>query len=620
MFPELRIVCLILVLCGFVAIHLLIGGTRLLYAIPGYGAIAAAAMLSVFAIRRSTSPPQRWALVSALAFFSYVALRATTSPVAYLAWPDLFASLACLAVYLLFACHLTKPGFRLTWVAMLAMLAVAGVLIGALQFRDGLDWMPFGFGRPEDYRGRASGFFICPNHLAGFLEVTGLFALAIAFWSRFKVIWRLVAAYITLVCLAGILLSGSRGGFISFVAGLAVLGALTLIRLRVVLRVSVLRPILAAVAVILLASATVVIAVKQSSLLQNRAKLIFDVTDVRPRLWVAATEQARISPVVGTGAGTYLYFGRKFRQPNVDRDPIHVHNDYLELLAEFGIVGAGLALFFVVAHLSGGARGFRALCQRGEIHPRGLSNAAALNIGALASVAAYLVHSCVDFNLHIPENALLLAAVGGILANPSIDTDERALRASGTRSRRFTPRIILVVIGMILAGVTLPKLVGEWYAERTRFALSDRELLEASRLAREGIEHQTRNPYLYFYLGEANWDQARKLKNPVIGRSFAEAAVAAYQDSLKVFPQDSRTLLQAGWVMARLGRYDEAGLMFDHAVAWDPRNAMIRIYQGHFLRLKGDNAAAAEAYRTALAMGPNAEAEKSLREIEASPR
>ncbi len=248
----MRIACLILVLCGFVAIHLLIGGTRLLYAIPGYGAIAAAAVLSVFVIRRSGSPPLRAAIVSAVVFFIYIAIRAATSPVAYLAWPDLFASLACLAVYLLFACHLTKPELRLAWVALLALLALAGVLIGARQFRDGGDWMPLGFWRPEAYRGRASGFFICPNHFAGFLEVTGLFALAVAFWSRFNVIWRLVAGYVTLVCLAGILLSGSRGGFISFVAGLLVLGALTLVRLRLVLRVSVLRPILAAVAVIIL--------------------------------------------------------------------------------------------------------------------------------------------------------------------------------------------------------------------------------------------------------------------------------------------------------------------------------------------------------------------------------
>ncbi len=83
-----------------------------------------------------------------------------------------------------------------------------------------------------------------------------------------------------------------------------------------------------------------------------------------------------------------------------------------------------------------------------------------------------------------------------------------------------------------------------------------------------------------------------------------------------MFPQDSRSLLQAGWILARLGRFDEAGPVFDSAVAWDPRNGPIRVYQGHYLRMKGDNAAAAAAYRAALALGPDPEAAKSLAEIE----
>jgi O-antigen ligase len=613
-----RIVCLILVLGGFVAIHLLIGGTRLLYAIPGYAAISAAAILSVFSIRRHSAPPQRWAVVSAILFFLYVALRAAMSPVAYLAWPDLFASLSCLAIYLLFACQLTNPGLRLGWVAMLAGLALAAVLIGAQQFRDGGDWMPFGFNRPIGYRGRASGFYICPNHLAGFLEVTGLFSVAVAFWSRLSVIWRLVAGYVSIVCLAGILLSGSRGGFLSMVAGLVVLGVLTIIRLRVVVRISVLRPVVVALAVVALGAGGAWLAVRQSSFLENRARKLLGEHDIRPRLWAAAVEQARTSPVVGAGAGTYLYFGRKFRQPGVDRDPVHVHNDYLELLAEYGALGLGCGLLFLGIHLRAGVTGFRVLCRRGENHPRGLSNAAALNIGALASVAAYVVHSFLDFNLHIPENAILLAGVAGILANPSVETDERQTRATAAGSRLFLPRALLVAVGLVLAGVTLPKLPGEWYAEHARFALDDREFLEASRLARLGIERQTTNPYLPFYLGEANWEQARKLPNAAVARSYAEAAVVAYQDALKDFPQDSRTLLQVGWILARLGRFDEAGPYFDSAVAWDPRNAMIRTYQGHFFRMKGENAGAMAAYRAALALGPDSEAEKSLRELEAA--
>src|SRR5262249_49382714 len=197
-----------------------------------------------------------------------------------------------------------------------------------------------------------------------------------------------------------------------------------------------------------------------------------------------------------------------------------------------------------------------------------------------------------DFNLHIPENALLLAGVAGILANPSVDTADRHTLSTTVRSRLLLPRLVLVGVGILLAAVTVPKLTGEWYAERSRYALEGKEWLESARQAQLGLEYQSHNPYLHFYIGEANWEQARNLSNPVLARSYAEAALAGYRDALRVFPHDSRTLLQAGWILARLGRFDEAAPMFAAAVEWDPRNATIRTYQGHFLRMKGENAAA----------------------------
>src|SRR5262249_5303392 len=147
--------------------------------------------------------------------------------------------------------------------------------------------------------------------------------------------------------------------------------------------------------------------------------------------------------------------------------------------------------------------------------------------------------------LHIPENALVLAGVAGILANPSIETVERQALSASAPSRPLPPRLALVANGILPAAGTLPKTPGGWYAEKSRYALEGKELLESARLAQMGLEHQSHNPYLHFYLGEANWDQARNLQNPVLARSFAEAALKGYRDALRVFPQDSRTLLQA---------------------------------------------------------------------------
>ncbi|MGC3989296.1 MAG: hypothetical protein QM796_06390 [Chthoniobacteraceae bacterium] len=109
---------------------------------------------------------------------------------------------------------------------------------------------------------------------------------------------------------------------------------------------------------------------------------------------------------------------------SIQNDPIFVHNDYLHLLTEYGIAGAICMAFLVVTHLTHGLRWFQRitkleLAQRGEAS----SHRLALQIGALSAMSAYLAHSVVDFNLHIPANALLMAFIFGMIANPGRETE-----------------------------------------------------------------------------------------------------------------------------------------------------------------------------------------------------
>src|SRR4029077_7340517 len=135
----------------------------------------------------------------------------------------------------------------------------------------------------------------------------------------------------------------------------------------------------------------------------------------------------KLEPIVGTGSGTYLFYGRQFRSTRTVSDPVVVHNDYLHLLAEYGILGAAGFLFFFGVHLVKGWRNYQRLGpKRIAVSTRVMSNSLALQIGALAAVGAYIVHSALDFNLHIPANALLLAFVFGLLANPGVLHENQA--------------------------------------------------------------------------------------------------------------------------------------------------------------------------------------------------
>src|SRR4029077_18075265 len=155
---------------------MLIGGARLLFSFPAYGLLAAMSILALVAIGRPKPQPNQMCLLSSAIFFGYVLARAILSPVEYLARPDIYSVLGCLLVYLFVACLFTDAKQRTWFLFFLLALATAHVVVGALQFRDGNNFMPFSFLQRYDYGRRASGFYICPNHLAGLLEVLGIFS------------------------------------------------------------------------------------------------------------------------------------------------------------------------------------------------------------------------------------------------------------------------------------------------------------------------------------------------------------------------------------------------------------------------------------------------------------
>jgi O-antigen ligase len=112
--------------------------------------------------------------------------------------------------------------------------------------------------------------------------------------------------------------------------------------------------------------------INQSPFLSGRARSTFETTNMRVDLWQSALQQWKLRPIFGTGSGTYLYYGRMFRTPRVQLDPIYTHNDYLNLLAEYGLTGAvGMALFLGV-HLRTGGRSFARLGRSGSPCRNGL--------------------------------------------------------------------------------------------------------------------------------------------------------------------------------------------------------------------------------------------------------
>jgi O-antigen ligase len=83
------------------------------------------------------------------------------------------------------------------------------------------------------------------------------------------------------------------------------------------------------------------------------------------------------------------------------------HNDYLQLLAELGVMGFAIGATLAFSVVRTAVR--RAVGSRDP-------GARYFAVACAGALAAILVHSLADFNLYIPANAMLLVWIAGMTA------------------------------------------------------------------------------------------------------------------------------------------------------------------------------------------------------------
>src|SRR5208283_1750699 len=256
------------------------------------------------------------------------------------------------------------------------------------------------------YLGRASGTYISPNNFAGFLEMLLPLAMAYVLVGRMNPVVRILLGYSALVMLAGMVVTFSRGGWVAVVVALLVLlGTLIFHRNH--------RLPAFLLLVVLAAGGTVFVTNYLSKTLSYMRRVgtpgeaaELDLV-VRPGIWTAAEQMWRDHFWWGVGPTHYNYRFREYRPESVQMRPGRAHNDYLNLLADWGAAG-GIIVLAGMATFALGLWQTRGHVRRSEnLFGSAMSNRHAFFLGAAAGLLALATHSFVDFNLHIPANAIL---------------------------------------------------------------------------------------------------------------------------------------------------------------------------------------------------------------------
>ena len=126
----------------------------------------------------------------------------------------------------------------------------------------------------------------------------------------------------------------------------------------------------------------------------------------RMRTWHGTLHLIKDHPFTGTGIGTFVTSFPRYRLSGVDGLHVYTHNDYLQVVSEMGI----FVLAIIVWLLFGTLRtGFKTFLRTRSTLKQGIT------LGATAGIVAIVIHSFVDFNLHIPANAILFTVLAAII-------------------------------------------------------------------------------------------------------------------------------------------------------------------------------------------------------------
>ena len=502
----------------------------------------------------------------ALAFTIYAVVRYATADLEYVARKELIWVLTYLLIFYLALNHLNEPRRVLIFFGILLVVAMGMCLFALRQHITGTNQV-WHLIRPT-YTFRGSGTYIYPNHFAGFLELLIPFGVASLFLGPFKGKTKLAIAYCTVWMLIGLYVSLSRAGW---AAGLLALLALLPLALR-----NRRTWVWAFFIMVGLLMGGLGWELKTGQIRQRFETMHGDnpTTDISMRagIWKAAGKVWREEPWLGAGPGHFDHRFRPYRAKIMQMRPGRAHNDYLDLLADWGIAGAiPILLALGLALWRAGRDWLRAFLAPQETPTAERLIAVAAGAGLLAIAA----HAFVDYQMHVPANAILATLFAAIVVGNGVAPDR--LIPLG-RFRWAAAATLIAIAGVLI--YQAPK------------ALRERKLLDKA-AQQSGVE-KIATLKKAFALEPANFDTAYWLGESYRAwswqgaddyREHAEEAIGWFEKATALNRFDPYPVMRLGMCLDWLRRHDEAEPYFLKALQLDPMNHVIVAHLGwHFFQ------------------------------------
>ena len=513
-------------------------------------------------------------VISGFMLVSWLGIRALVSPVRELSQSDLLLVAMAVSTFVSFKGISTNITAQRILYSGIAALTAASVFVVIRQISDH-SYSPI-FPRNG---GLPSGFYAHYNYGGSFLIAVFPILLGLAIFGKERIAIRLVLALISLAALAAVYYTRSRGAIVGAMGGIGVLLFLALItgkrdRKKWFAPAALAAPISAA-------ALCYALYIGWTSAEEARGGgSITGMLDNTIRFYLAsiALSCTQLHPFLGGGARSYSWECYRFWDYEAMGQgrfkPEHVHNELLQTATDYGIIGAGLLVIFLICLV------IFAIYRVSTLDKSKTSVLAdGWRIGGLAGLAALFIQSNFEGIFRIAPGAVVLA----ICLSAACFSSSSIMLSRGKIEKAWLHN------GLIsLAGVVSIVLLFTFGLKGTRVSV----ILWPSYFSSKPVGVETKFdalnkaisvwPMLTLYRERAKVSQKLSGNNnpPKTASDFIHLSLSDFEKVKKLHPFDPAAFVSSANLLSTLGRNREAEKNFVKAI--DLQGEMEAAFQAHF--------------------------------------
>jgi len=303
-------------------------------------------------------------------------------------------------------------------------------------------------------RDRVMGTFASPNSLGGLyallLPTACLFVLVLRQWTRKHgaAATILYSLFGPVLAFAIFILTESKGAFLS----LGIVAVAVALTMQKRLKIDA-RKLLAILVPVLVAAAVIAITPPGQKLIERGGKTFKQ----RVGYWRGAARMAADRPVgrnlVGSGFNAFSVLFPKYKDPpDVVREAKNVHNNYVQLFVEVGVLGLAAFVAFWIIQLVRAGPIIRTFARGREP----LTFKTLVVLAAFFGLLGFLLHSVVDFDLYVAGIAMTAMLLVGLMARHTGVFRQKTLVLRKEIHAVGTLAVLMVVTAPVVLFVPMP--------------------------------------------------------------------------------------------------------------------------------------------------------------------